>query len=90
MENVTNTKVAIYWIVGIIVVIALFLGFRYWGNKSSVTNVNLDNNATTTENIDLNNINVSKPANIGTTTPKAPVKAPVKAPTQVPGFDYKG
>ena len=87
MENGLNNKVAIYWIVGIVVVIALVLGFFYSGNKSKIENVNLENVATTTEDINSNNENpVVRPANNSTTTPKAPVKntAPVN------NFDYKG
>lgn len=84
MDNGLNNKVAIYWIVGIILVIALFLGFKYWGNKSEIVNTNLENNATVTESIDFNNEDgVIRPTNVSTTTP-------TKVQNQIPGFDYKG
>jgi hypothetical protein len=91
MNEGLNNKTMIYWIVGIIVVIGLFLGFKYWGSNSEISK-DLNKTASSTEEINLNDDNsVVRPTNVSTTSPKVPVVAP-KAPVKnvVPGFDYKG
>jgi hypothetical protein len=87
MNEGLNNKIMIYWIAGIVVVIGLFLGFKYWGSNSEL-DTDLNKTDTSTEEINLNDDNsVVRPTNISTTSPAAP-KAPVK--NVVPGFDYKG
>ncbi|MFA5934527.1 MAG: hypothetical protein WC827_01415 [Candidatus Paceibacterota bacterium] len=82
MDNGLNNKTMIYWIVGVVVVIALFLGFMYWGDNSEVAN-NLENNATTTEDINDED-GIIRPTS--TTT----IKTPVKNTIPLNNFDYKG
>ena len=85
MENEPNNKLAIYWIIGIIVVIGLFFGFRYWEGRSDIVNNNLiENSATTTE--DVNTDNLSGTIRPATSTNKTPVNNNVP----VNNFDYKG
>lgn len=84
MENVSNNKTAIYWIVGIVVVIALFLGIRYWGGNSEIV-TNTENNTAQTQDTDLNDYDdTNTPTDDTTKTPNTPVENPVN------NFDYKG
>ena len=87
MNEGLNNKTMIYWIAGVIVVIVLFLGFKYWGSNSEVSK-DLSETSSSTEEINLNDDNsVVRPTNTPTTLPTVP-KTPVK--NVVPGFDYKG
>lgn len=82
MDNGLNNKTMIYWIVGVVVVIALVLGFWYWGNKSKVSNIPENTN---TEEINSEDDSVIRPTDTTPTT-----QTPTEKTDLENNFDYKG